>query len=54
LGGNGAGSPYFELVGELLAKLIRRNEFVLRDFLNQGGYGRRTRQQHFAWSTKKF
>ena len=54
LGGNRAGSPYFELVSEHLAKLIGRNEFVLRDFFYQSGYGCRTRQQHLAWATKKF
>ena len=53
LGRNGARPPDVELLGKFLAKEIGRDEFVRRNFLYQGGYGRWARQQHFAWAPKK-
>jgi hypothetical protein len=50
---NRARPPDVELLGKFLAKEISRDEFVRRDFLYQGCYGRWTRQQHFACAAKK-
>jgi hypothetical protein len=33
---------------------IRRNEFALRDFLDQGCHGRKTGYKHFSRTTKEF